>query len=173
VIELRGDVRDHFDVNGSIDLTRSVEGMVGHHRPLPTNRAAHQTELLRDTAARRLPNGGEILSLSSGGCKPAGRLREEEGVVRDEDWRRLEDDALERLLIERWLHRGLMLCVIFAAAIVATYLGLRGITGLADQLTVGAMLALALAAGVAAFVMRQQDLRIHRELRQRRGSHPR
>jgi hypothetical protein len=93
--------------------------------------------------------------------------------VRDEDWRRLENDALERLLVERWLHRGLMLCVMFASAIVATYLGARGISGLKDQLTVGAMLALALAAGVVTFVMRQQDLRIHRELRQRRGSHPR
>jgi hypothetical protein len=93
--------------------------------------------------------------------------------VRDEDWRRLEDDALERLLIERWLYRGLMLCVIFAAAIVATYLGVRGISGLADQVTVGAILALALAAGAVAFVMRQQDLRIHRELRRRRGLGPR
>jgi hypothetical protein len=93
--------------------------------------------------------------------------------VRDEDWRGLEDSALERLLIERWLYRGLMLCVMFAAAIVATYLGVRGISGLADQVTVGAVLALALAAGVVAFVMRQQDLQIHRELRQRRGSGPR
>jgi hypothetical protein len=93
--------------------------------------------------------------------------------VRDEDWRRLEDDALERLLIERWLYRGLMLCVIFAAAIVAAYLGVRGISGLVDQVTVGVVLALALAAGAAAFVMRQQDLRIYRELRRRRGSGPR
>ena len=93
--------------------------------------------------------------------------------MRDEDWRRFEDDALERLLIERWLHRGLMLCVMFAAAIVATYLGARGISGLADQVTVCVVLALALAAGAVAFVMRQQDLRIHRELRRRRGSGPR
>lgn len=92
--------------------------------------------------------------------------------MRDEDWRQLEDDALERLLIERWLYRGLMLCVIFAAAIAATYLGVRGISGLADQVTVGVILALALAAGAVTFVMRQQDLRIHRELRRRRGSDP-
>jgi hypothetical protein len=94
-------------------------------------------------------------------------------VVRDEDWRWLEDDALERLLIERWLHRGLLLCVIFAAAIVATYLGVRGISGLGDQVTVGVVLALALAAGAMAFTMRWQDLRIHQELRRRRGSGPR
>jgi hypothetical protein len=93
--------------------------------------------------------------------------------VRDEDWRRLDDDALERLLIERWLYRGLMLAVIFGAAITATYLGVRGISGLADQVTVGLVLAVALAAAAVAFIMRQQDLRIHRELRRRRGSGPR
>jgi hypothetical protein len=93
--------------------------------------------------------------------------------VREEDWRQLEDAALERLLMERWLYRGLMLGVIFAAAIVATYLGVRGISGLADQVTVGVVLALALAAATGAFVMRQQDLRIHRELRRRRAAGPR
>jgi len=89
-------------------------------------------------------------------------------VVREENWRSLGDDALERLLVERWLYRGLMLGVIFLAAIVATYLGIRGISGPTGHVTVGAVLALALAAGVRAFVMRQEDLRIHRELRRRR-----
>ena len=90
--------------------------------------------------------------------------------MRDEDWRKLDDDALERLLVERWLYRGLMLGVIFAAAIITTYLGVRGISGVADQVSIGVVLALALAAGAGAFVMRQQDLRIHRELRRRRAA---
>ena len=92
--------------------------------------------------------------------------------MRDEDWRHLEDGALERLLIERWLYRGLMLAVILVAAVTATYLGTRGISGVADQITVGVTLAVALGAAAVAFVMRQQDLRIHRELRRRRGSGP-
>ncbi len=84
------------------------------------------------------------------------------------DWRNLDDEALERLLVERWLYRGMLLGVILVAAIIVTYLGLRGLAGLGDHITVGALLALALAAGAVAFQMRQQDLRIHRELRQRR-----
>jgi hypothetical protein len=43
---------------------------------------------------------------------------------------------------------------------------------LADTLTIGALLSLALAAAVVAFVMRLVDLRIHRELR-RRAQDPR
>jgi hypothetical protein len=92
--------------------------------------------------------------------------------MRDAEWQKLDEEALERLLIERWLYRGMMLGVILLAAIVATYLGVRGVTGLADQLSVGVLLALALAAGVMAFSMRRQDLRIHRELRRRRLSDP-
>ena len=93
--------------------------------------------------------------------------------VRDAEWKALGDEALERLLIERWLYRGLMLGVIFLAAIIATYVGIRGIVGLADQVTVGALLALTLAAAAVAWTMRQQDLRIHRELRRRRlGGRP-
>ena len=41
--------------------------------------------------------------------------------MRDEEWQGLADEALERLLIERWLYRGMMLGVIFLSAIVATY----------------------------------------------------
>jgi hypothetical protein len=86
----------------------------------------------------------------------------------DLDWQGLDDEALERLLVERWLYRGSILGIMFLAAIVTTWLGLRGVVSVADRLTVGALLALALAAGVLAFAMRQHDLRIHRELRRRR-----
>jgi hypothetical protein len=86
----------------------------------------------------------------------------------DPDWQGLTDEALERMLIERWLYRGSVLGVMFLAAIVTTWLGLRGVVSIADRLTVGALLALALAAAVLAFAMRQYDLRIHRELRRRR-----
>jgi hypothetical protein len=91
----------------------------------------------------------------------------------DEDWRELTDEALERLLVERWLYRGLMLGVILLAAVITTYLGVRGIGGLRDQVTVAVLLAVALAAAAVAFAMRQQDLRIHRELRRRRAAGPR
>jgi hypothetical protein len=88
--------------------------------------------------------------------------------VDDREWLALGDEALERLLVERWLYRGLMLAVMLAAAILTTYLGLRGPTTLADRITVGAVLGLGVAAGAVAFVMRLGDLRIHRELRRRR-----
>jgi hypothetical protein len=89
--------------------------------------------------------------------------------VRDSDWQGLDDEALQRLLIERWLYRGLMLAVVFVAAIITTWIGMRGMAGRVDQLTVGVLLLLALAATVVAFTMRQQDLRIHRELQRRRA----
>jgi hypothetical protein len=88
--------------------------------------------------------------------------------MRDEEWQGLGDEALERLLVERWLYRGLLLGVILLAAVITTYLGIRGLAGFRDQVTVAVLLAVALAAGGVAFVMRQQDLRIHRELRRRR-----
>jgi hypothetical protein len=88
--------------------------------------------------------------------------------MREEEWRALDDEELERLLVERWLYRGAMLAVIFTAAVIVTWLGTRGLRGLADGITVGVLLALALAAGAAAFAMRRQDLRIMRELRLRR-----
>jgi len=88
--------------------------------------------------------------------------------VNDREWLTLGDEELERLLVERWLHRGLMLAVMLAAAVLTTYLGLRGHMTLVDRITVGALLALGVAAGAVAFVMRLADVRIHRELRRRR-----
>ena len=89
--------------------------------------------------------------------------------MRDEEWRRLDDEALERVLVERWLYRGMTLGVILVAAVAATYLGTRGVTTLMEHVTVGLLVALALAAGAVGYAMRQEDLRIHRELRRRRS----
>lgn len=88
--------------------------------------------------------------------------------MRDEDWERLDDDRLERILIERWLYRGLMLGVIFLSALAVTWLASQGLAETREQVTAGVLVALALAAAAVILVMRQQDLRIHRELRQRR-----
>ena len=92
--------------------------------------------------------------------------------MREESWRDLDDEALEGLLVERWLLRGAMLAVILLAAIAATYLGLRGVETVMDYVTVGALVVLAFAAGAVGFTMRQEDLRILRELRSRRTSPP-
>ncbi len=92
--------------------------------------------------------------------------------MRDRDWRGLDDEALGRLLVERWLYRGLLLGVILLAAIVVTYLGSRGLQGAADYLTLAVAVAVGLAAAGLAFAMRVQDLKIHRELRQRRRPPP-
>ena len=86
----------------------------------------------------------------------------------DDAWRHLDDEALERLLIERWLRRGVTLAVILLAAIGATWIGIRGVETVLDHVTVGVFVALALAAGALGFSMRQEDLRIQRELRRRR-----
>ena len=91
--------------------------------------------------------------------------------MRDEEWRALDDRRLEALLVERWLYRGALLAVIFTAAIVVTWLGTRGLRGILDQVTVGALVTLALAVAAVAFMMRQQDLRMLRELRRRRAPH--
>ncbi len=85
-----------------------------------------------------------------------------------QDWQDKDDEALERLLVERWLYRGALLAVMSLSAIVCTYLGIQGVITLADSLAVGAVAALGVAAGVVAFVMRLADLRIHKELRRRR-----
>lgn len=89
-------------------------------------------------------------------------------AMRDQDWRGLDDEALGRLLVERWLYRGLLLGVILVAAIVVTYVGARGLQGTADHLTLAVAVAVGLAAAAVAFVMRLHDLKIHQELRQRR-----
>ncbi len=89
--------------------------------------------------------------------------------MRDEEWLERDDEALERLLVERWLYRGGMLAVMLLSAILTTYLGIRGVATLADTVAVGAFLALGVAAAVVAFIMRLADIRIHRELRRRRG----
>jgi hypothetical protein len=89
--------------------------------------------------------------------------------VGTEDWHGLDDEGLERLLVERWLYRGMMLGIIFLAAVVVTWLAARGVETTADRVTVGVLLLLALMAAAVAFVMRLQDLKIHRELRRRRS----
>jgi K+-sensing histidine kinase KdpD len=92
--------------------------------------------------------------------------------MRDDEWLYLADEALEHLLVERWVHRGMLLGVILLSAILVTYLGTHGVTRLRDQVTIGVLLALALVVGGLAFAMRRQDLRIHRELRRRRLAPP-
>jgi len=92
--------------------------------------------------------------------------------MKGEDWLKLDDDGLERLLLERWLCRGAMLGVMLVAAIATTYLGVQGVTSLLDRLTVGALVTVGVAAGVVSFLMRRHDIRIHRELRRRRRLNP-
>ena len=92
--------------------------------------------------------------------------------MRDDGWRALDDEALERLLVERWLLRGATLAAILVGAIGATYFGLRGVVTVMDHVTVGVFLLLALSAGAVGFTMRQEDLRMHRELRRRRARVP-
>jgi hypothetical protein len=88
--------------------------------------------------------------------------------MRDSDWLGKDDEELERLLVARWLYRGVILAVMLFSAIILTYLGIRGVETFGDRLTVGAVLVLGLAAGVVAFVMRLVDRRIHLELRRRK-----
>ena len=90
--------------------------------------------------------------------------------MRDKEWRRLDDEALEHLLVERWLYRGLMLGVILLAAIIVSYLGARGLHSATDKAILIVAVGVALAAAAVAFALRQHDLKIHRELRERRRS---
>ena len=90
--------------------------------------------------------------------------------MKDTEWSALDDESLERLLLERWLFRGILLVVMLAAAIATTYLGTQGVSSLTDRLTVGALLAMTFFAGAVVFAMRLTDIRMHRELRRRR--HP-
>jgi hypothetical protein len=92
--------------------------------------------------------------------------------ARGEEWRRLDDEALEELLVERWLHRGLLLGIILLAAAVTTLLGARGLAGWREEVLVGILVALGLVLGAIVFAMRQRDLAIHRELRRRRRARP-
>ncbi len=103
--------------------------------------------------------------------RPPGPPAREAGL-KDEDWQGQDEATLERLLIERWLYRGLLLGVMLGAAVGCTYLGVRGVTTALDRVTVGVLLLLGLAAGAMAFVMRGQDLRLYRELRRRRSTRP-
>jgi hypothetical protein len=86
----------------------------------------------------------------------------------DTKWLSLNDDALEKLLIERWVFRGVLLVLMLAAAILATYLGMEGLPTLVERLTVAALLCVTVGAGAAVFAMRNTDIRIHRELQRRR-----
>jgi len=94
------------------------------------------------------------------------------GLTADPGWRALDDEALEQLLIERWLYRGLMLAVMLGAAVMTTYLGIRGVPTATEWVVIATLLALALMAGVVAFTMRLADLGIHQELRRRRRGEP-
>ena len=88
--------------------------------------------------------------------------------MNDSEWLAKDDEALEHLLVERWLYRGAMLAVMFISAIITTYLAVQEVTTLVDRLTAGALMAVGLAAAVVAFVMRLADIRIQKELRRRR-----
>lgn len=85
-------------------------------------------------------------------------------------WAELTDDALEKLLVERLLFRGVLLVVMTVAAVLATYVGMQGLSTFSDRLTLGALVCLTFSAGAGVFVMRTKDIRIHRELRRRRRS---
>jgi hypothetical protein len=89
--------------------------------------------------------------------------------MKETDWSGLEDEALEMLLVERWLFRGVLLILMLAAAILMTYLGMEGMTTLMDGLAVGSLIAITSFAGAIVFVMRATDIRMHRELRRRRS----
>ncbi|MBI2371407.1 MAG: hypothetical protein HYV08_14450 [Deltaproteobacteria bacterium] len=90
--------------------------------------------------------------------------------MKPQNWSQLTQEELERLLIERWLYRGLMLGIILVAAILATYIASRGLVSTLDIITIGVLIALALVAAAVSFVIRRHDVKIHQELRRRRGA---
>ncbi|MBI2174124.1 MAG: hypothetical protein HYU33_02870, partial [Candidatus Omnitrophica bacterium] len=51
-----------------------------------------------------------------------------------------------------------------------TYIASRGLASTLDVVTVGVLVALALVAAAVSFVIRRQDVKIHQELRRRRGA---
>jgi hypothetical protein len=83
-------------------------------------------------------------------------------------WQALKAEDLEGLLVERWLFRGVLLVVMFATAILITYLGMA--EAKTDRLWIGGLLGIGFAAAAAAFVMRLTDNRMHRELHRRRNA---
>jgi hypothetical protein len=89
--------------------------------------------------------------------------------MNDSEWLEQKDDALEKLLVERWLFRGVLLVVMMTAAVLTTYVGMQGLHTIVDRVTVGALVGLTVSAGAGVFMMRNKDIRIHRELRRRRG----
>ncbi len=86
----------------------------------------------------------------------------------DTKWLSLNDDALEKLLIERWVFRGVLLVLMLAAAILTTYLGMEGLHTLVERVSVALLVCVSVGTGAAVFAMRNTDIRIHRELRRRR-----
>ena len=86
----------------------------------------------------------------------------------DTKWLSLNDDALENLLIERWVFRGVLLVLMLAAAILTTYLGMEGLQTIVERVNVALLACVSVGAGAAVFAMRNTDIRIHRELRRRR-----
>jgi hypothetical protein len=99
---------------------------------------------------------------------PGGRAAWEGRAVNDSEWLELNDDELEKLLVERWLFRGVLLVAMMTAAVLTTYVGMQGLHTFVDRLTVAALVCVTLSAGAGAFMMRSKDIRIHRELRRRR-----
>ena len=87
----------------------------------------------------------------------------------DAKWLSLNDDALEKLLIERWVFRGVLLVLMLAAAILTTYLGMEGLQTIVERASVALLVCVTIGAGAAAFTMRNTDIRMHRELRRRRS----
>ncbi len=89
-------------------------------------------------------------------------------IMDDTKWLSLNDDALEKLLIERWVFRGVLLVLMLAAAILTTYLGMEGLYTRVERVSVALLVCVTVGAGAAVFAMRNTDIRIHRELRRRR-----
>jgi hypothetical protein len=89
-------------------------------------------------------------------------------IMDDTKWLSLNDDALENLLIERWVFRGVLLVLMLAAAILTTYLGMEGLQTIVERVNVALLACVSVGAGAAVFAMRNTDIRIHRELRRRR-----
>jgi hypothetical protein len=161
VLVVGGDIGDDFHTNRSASGIR-CHGSFALHGLTRTLRILYRLPSTCNSAndlVSRMRENSQAAHRSLSGPSP---------IMRDEDWLGKDSAALEQLLVERWLYRGGMLGVMFLSAILTTYLGIRGISTLADTLAVGACLALAVAAAAVAFVMRLRDMRIHRELRRRK-----